>query len=455
MQKSMMELPPLINPTTEKAYFAYFGTERKIAKKKPAPFMFKPFSVKQAQVLTWWRDDSPVKDMEGIVADGAVRSGKTVVMSLSFVMWAMERFSEQNFGMSGKTIGSFRRNVVVPLKRMLKSRGYKVTDHRSNNMIAISRNGKVNHFYIFGGKDEGSQDLIQGITLAGMFFDEVALMPQSFVSQATARCSVDGSKFWFNCNPAGPYHWFNTEYLQKLKEKRLIRLHFLMDDNLSLTAEIKERYRRMYSGLFYKRFILGLWVMAEGIIYDLFSKDAHVVPTVPRRYTDYYVACDYGVQNPMTFGLWGKADKVWYKVKEYHWDGREEKRQKTDVDYSNDLKAFLGNIRPRAIIVDPSASSFIAQLRKDRFVVIKADNKVADGIANMRSALSQGWIKYNDVCKETFKEFAAYVWDEKKAAKGEDEPKKDMDHQLDGDRYFVQTILSKPQATISNQNISI
>lgn len=451
----LMERPPLINPETNKEYFAYFSTEKKMSRKKPAPFTFKPFSLKQAQILTWWRDDSPVKHKQGIIADGAVRSGKTVVMSLSYIMWAMDKFGDQNFGMAGKTIGSFRRNVVVPLKRMLKSRGYNVTDHRSYNMLAIAKDGVVNHFYIFGGKDEGSQDLIQGITLAGMFFDEVALMPESFVSQATARCSVTGSKFWFNCNPAGPYHWFKTKYLDNLEDLQLIHLHFLMDDNLSLSEEIKQRYQKMYSGLFYQRFILGLWVMAEGIIYDLFSKEDHVVKTEPRRYTEYYVACDYGVQNPLTFGLWGKFDGVWYKVKEFHYDGRKAKKQKTDVDYSKDLKEFIGKLKPRGIIVDPSATSFIAQLKRDRFYVIPADNKVAEGISNVRSALSQGLIKYNDICKETFKEFAAYVWDEKKAAKGEDVPKKDLDHQLDADRYFVQTILSKPKAVISGRNISI
>lgn len=184
-------------------------------KKIKQTFKFKPFSKKQRMVLNWWCDTSPVKDMDGIIADGAIRSGKTVCMSLSFVMWAMTQFNGQNFGMCGKTIGSFRRNVLFWLEVMLRSRGYTVADHRADNLVVVTRGETTNYFYIFGGKDERSQDLIQGITLAGVFFDEVALMPESFVNQATGRCSVEGSKYWFNCNPDGPYHWFKTGWIDK------------------------------------------------------------------------------------------------------------------------------------------------------------------------------------------------------------------------------------------------
>ena len=241
-------------------------------KKYKAVFKFKPFSIKQLKVLKWWTD-SRTKDMDGIIADGAIRSGKTLVMSLSFVLWAMETFTGQNFGMCGKTIGSFRRNVLTLLKLMLRSRGYKVKDHRVDNLLEITKNGVENYFYIFGGKDERSQDLIQGITLAGLFCDEVALMPESFVNQATARCSVDGSKFWFNCNPAGPYHWFKINWIDERKKKRLIYMHFTMDDNFSLSEAIKARYASQWKGVFYKRYILGKWVVAEGVIYDMFDKN--------------------------------------------------------------------------------------------------------------------------------------------------------------------------------------
>jgi PBSX family phage terminase large subunit len=418
-------------------------TARKI---KPT-FRWHPFSKKQLMVLTWWMPESPHRDKDAIICDGSVRAGKTSSMSFSYVVWAMETFDGQQFGMAGKTIGALRRNVIGPLKQMLFSRGYRVEDRRADNLLIIRRGSKENYFFLFGGKDERSQDLIQGITLAGMFFDEVALMPQSFVNQATARCSVDGAKLWFNCNPAGPYHWFKLEWLDKLEEKNALHLHFTMDDNLSLSERVKERYRRMYSGVFFKRYILGLWVMAEGLIYDMFDPEVggkHVVPTVDRPYRQYYVSVDYGTQNPTTFGLWGLHDGVWYKVKEYHYDGRNRSRQKTDEEYYADLVQFLGDIRPRAIIVDPSAASFIATIRKHgKYTVMKAVNDVLDGIRNVATALVQGMIKYNDCCKETFREFASYVWDEKAAERGEDKPVKQNDHQLDGDRYFVHTVLFK------------
>lgn len=420
-----------------------------MTKKKPALFKFKPFSKKQLQVLNWWTDASPHKNKDGIIADGSVRSGKTISMSLSYVMWAMETYEEENLGMAGKTIGSFRRNVLRPLTRMLRSRGYQIKDHRADNMLSITRNGITNYFYIFGGKDEGSQDLIQGITLAGMFFDEVALMPESFVNQATARCSVDGSKLWFNCNPEGPYHWFNTEYLEQLEEKNMLHLHFTMDDNLSLSERIKERFRRMYSGIFFQRYILGLWVLAEGIIYDMFDEKEHIVETKERPYTKYHVAIDYGTQNPTAFGLWGFYDGVWYKVKEYHHSGRDGK-QKTDEEYSKDLKEFVGNLNISSVIVDPSAASFKAQLKKEGFRVRDAVNDVLNGIRNVATSLKQGKIKYNDCCVETKREFASYIWDEKAAGRGEDKPVKENDHHMDADRYFVNTVLFKKSIQFIN-----
>ena len=244
-----------------------------MARIKQALFKFEPFSKKQMQLLTWWLPESGVSHMDGIIADGAIRSGKTVSMSLSFVVWGMETFNEQNFAMCGKTIGSFRRNVLKGLKPMLLSRGYKYKDNRGDNLLEVTKGDKTNYFYIFSGKDESSQDLIQGITLAGVFFDEVALMPESFVNQATGRCSVTGSKMWFNCNPQAPAHFFKKKWIDRAEELNLLYLHFTMDDNLSLNEKIKARYRSMYTGVFFKRYILGLWVAAEGVIYDLFAND--------------------------------------------------------------------------------------------------------------------------------------------------------------------------------------
>lgn len=418
-------------------------------KNKRKLFHFRPFSKKQRKVLNWWCNNSPVKNMDGIIADGAIRSGKTLSMSLSFVLWAMESFNGQNFGMCGKTIGSFRRNVLFLLKLMLRSRGYSITDNRTDNLLVISRGKIQNYFYIFGGKDERSQDLIQGITLAGCFFDEVALMPKSFVNQATGRCSVDGSKFWFNCNPDGPYHWFKTEWIDKREDKRLLYLHFTMDDNLSLSEQIKERYQNMYSGVFFKRYILGLWVVAEGIIYDMFNEKKHIVDTLSNLGEQYYVSCDYGTQNATVFLLWSKRDDgKWVCCREYYYSGRSSEQQKTDSEYADDLKEWLDGIDPVKIVIDPSAASFIAELKKRGYRIKKARNDVLDGIRYVASLLSLGKIAIYKECVETIKEFSSYMWDYKAAERGEDKPVKQNDHCLDGLRYFAYTIIRKKGLTI-------
>lgn len=420
-------------------------------------FKFQPFSLKQKKVLTWWCDTSPVKDKDGIIADGAIRSGKTVCMSLSFIMWAMQRFKGQNFAMCGKTIGSFRRNVLFWLKLMLKSRGYRVVDHRSDNLVEISRGKVTNYFYIFGGKDERSQDLIQGITLAGVFFDEVALMPESFVNQATGRCSVDGSKYWFNCNPDGPYHWFKTNWIDEAKKKNLIVLHFTMEDNLSLSEQIKARYRSMYSGVFYKRYILGLWAMAEGIIYDMFDVDRHVKKVVDfaRLLIDggRYVSIDYGTQNAMVFLLWNKGiDKKWYCTREYYYSGRDKGKQKADSQYADDLEKWLEGTPVKAIIIDPSAASFITELNNRGYKTMKADNDVEDGIRLVSTLLNTEKIAFSQSCINTIKEFASYIWDPKAADRGEDKPIKLHDHAMDAVRYFCYTILNNKTIKIRSKS---
>ncbi len=260
---------------------------------KSKPFKWKPFSKKQMQIMTWWCEGSPVRECDGIIADGSVRSGKTVSMSASFIMWAMSSFDDTDFAICGKTVGSVRRNVIKTLKQQMASLGYEYTERRSDNLIVVTHKDKTNYFYLFGGKDESSQDLIQGMTLGGVLFDEVALMPQSFVSQAEARCSVEGSKLWYNCNPKGPTHYFKKEYINTAKEKRLIYLHFTMDDNLTLSDKMKERYKRQFSGVFYDRNILGLWVTAEGKIYISF--DAHNVIGVE----EWYERNDNGWKHPL------------------------------------------------------------------------------------------------------------------------------------------------------------
>lgn len=427
-------------------------------KRKRPIFKFQPFSRKQRQIFTWWADSSPVKDAAGIIADGAIRSGKTVSMSLSFVMWAMARYDGQNFIMAGKTISSFKRNVLQNLKLMLTSRGYHWIYHISGdfpNMLEISRNGKTNYFYIFGGKDEGSQDLVQGITAAGAFFDEVALMPESFVNQATARCSVEGSTWWFNCNPAGPMHWFKLNWIDKRKKKRLLYLHFTMDDNLSLSEKVKERYRSMYVGVFYLRYIKGLWAVAEGLIYTMFT-DTNLYsdeerPPALKNIASKCITVDYGTTNPCVFlEVWDDGETLWID-REYRWDSRSEEAQrtgnpqKTDAQYADDMETFMGPEDQDwcEIVIDPSAASFIAELRSRGFYVTTANNEVLDGIRVVGSLLARRMIRINRKCKGLTGEMRSYVWDDKAAERGEEKPVKQKDHGPDALRYYCYTKLPK------------
>lgn len=417
-------------------------------KRNENTFELKPYSLKQQKVLHWWAPGSPYENHDMLIAEGAIRSGKTISMIDSFVTWSLETFRGQNFIIAGTTMGALKRNVLEPMFSILNSKGIRYDYNRSENFITIG----TNTYHCFGAPTEASQNPLQGLTAAGCYADEVALMPKSFVDQMIGRCSVEGRRYFMNCNPAGPYHWFKEEFIDKAKEKMAYVLHFVMDDNLTLSEKVKEGFKRMFSGVFYMRYILGLWVMAEGVIYDMFDRSRHIVETVVRRYKEYYVSVDYGTKNPTAFGLWGRIDKIWYKIKEYHYDGRAEGKQKTAVHYSNDLRAWLGPDLNPDIIVDPSATAFIAQLEEDGFYVIHGDNDVANGILNVGIALENDYVRYNDVCKNTFREFESYVWDEKAAKRGEDKPVKQNDHHMDGDRYFINTILFGPGTWYSDQN---
>lgn len=388
--------------------------------------------------MSWWTKPN---DYEGVIADGSIRAGKTLAMSVGFVSWAMHSFGNCNFAICGKTVTSCKKNVIDPLIQALQGI-YKMQYKNTESCLYVG----TNRIYVYGGKDESSQSLIQGITLAGILLDEVALMPESFVNQATGRCSVDGSKLWFNCNPETPRHWFYEKWIKRARARQLLLLHFTMDDNPSMSDKIKQRYRDMYDGVFFDRFIRGLWVAAEGLVYPMFNKDFHIVKTEPRPYERYQISMDYGIQNPTAMLLWGFCDGVWYLIDEYYHSGRETGRQKTDEDYYAELVNLAGDLPVKKVIIDPSAASFIALVwQKKRFTPIKANNAVIDGIRNTATALKTELIRVDGRCKHTINEFYSYAWDD--SAIDEDRPIKDNDHAMDALRYHTQTFMI-PQAQI-------
>lgn len=404
------------------------------------------FSPRQKLTLTWWKHPD-YRERDGILCDGSVRSGKTVSMALGFVLWSMDRFDGARFALCGKTIESLRRNVTGLLPEWLEGI-CTLEERRSENKLTIRMGERSNDYFLFGGKDESSYQLIQGMTLAGVLFDEVALMPRSFVEQALARCSVEGSKFWFNCNPEGPEHWFYKNWVRKVQERNLLYLHFTMEDNPALSEGIRARYEGLYTGVFYQRYVQGLWVAAQGLIYDMFDSERHLCDPLPETAGPAYVSVDYGTQNPTVFLLWQQGrDGRWYCLREYYWSGREAMRQKTDGEYAQDLELFLQGIRPRAVIVDPSAASFITLLRQHGYAVLGADNQVLPGIRRVGQLLQEGKLAFAKSCRHTYAEFRAYVWDED--SQGQDRPRKENDHCMDALRYFVSTVLQRNQARVS------
>lgn len=380
----------------------------------------------------------PYMGYDALICDGAVRSGKTSIMTVSFFLWAMSNFTNCAFAFCGKSVGAVERNIIQPFLGIKKERFF-VQYNRGEHVLIGRKGNRENRFYIFGGRDESSYTLIQGITLAGVMLDEVALMPRSFVEQALARCSVRGAKLWFNCNPENPQHWFRQEWILEPEKHNALHLHFLMDDNPSLDEATKARYRSMYSGLFYERYILGRWVMSEGLIYDMFDSTENVyrenIPSLPYS-CQRYIACDYGTTNPTVFLDIYDDGEIIRVDREYRWDSRKEHRQKTDQEYADDFVEFMGEV-PATVLVDPSAASFIVALRQRGVYVREADNDVLDGIRKTGVLLARREILINERCDGLLDELGTYLWDEKASLRGEEKPVKQQDHGPDALRYFV------------------
>jgi PBSX family phage terminase large subunit len=386
--------------------------------------------------MLWWQQPK-FKDRDAIICDGSIRSGKTVSMTVGFFLWSMATFNNQKFAICGKTIESLRRNVILNLRDWIPE-DLHITERRAENKIIVTDGcGRENTYFMFGGRDESSYTLVQGITLAGALLDEVALMPRSFVEQVCARCSVAGSKLWFNCNPDGPEHWFFKNWVTKYKEMKALHIHFTMADNLSLAPEIRERYERMYEGVFYQRYILGLWVLAEGLVYN-FLED-YITDDRPNG-AEYYISVDYGTLNPFSAGLWSVTGNKAIRVQEFYHDGRNQKRQMTDEEYCCEIEKLADGKDVWKVIVDPSAASFITALKRRGFRVQKADNSVMDGIRRTSVFLKNGNIKIHRSCVDAIREFGLYRWDEKKTV---DTVLKENDHAMDDIRYFCNTVMRK------------
>ena len=400
--------------------------------------IYRNFSKRQLIAMTWWNRPG-LKEYDGILCDGAVRSGKTVSLVVGFFLWSMASFHGQTFALCGKTVGALRRNITDHLGDWLGGILQFRESFSQNKLVVRDRAGHENTYYLFGGRDDSSCQLIQGITLAGVLLDEAALMPQSFVQQACARCSVSGSKLWFSCNPEGPEHWLYRDFIQLAKAKNLLHLHFTMADNPALPDSIKARYETLYSGVFYRRFILGQWCMAEGLVYD-FDPGIHVQQP-PRPGGRYYISVDYGTQNPFSAGLWQVCGGKAYRLREFYHSGRDTGRMLTDEQYHEKLVELAGTLSVEQVIVDPSAASFIATIRHHGiFSVRKAKNEVLPGIRWVATLLQAGVLAISPQCRDAIREFGLYRWDE---SAQQDRVVKENDHAMDDIRYFCATVLRR------------
>ena len=424
------------------------------------------WSKRQLLAMTWWTKGKH-KTLDGILCHGAVRSGKTMALTIGFFLWSMASYQNQVFALCGKTVGALRRTLLLPLPGWLGGL-FQITEHRADNKLTVRLGNRKNTYYLFGGQDEAACGLIQGITLAGALLDEAALMPRSFVEQTAARCSVEGAKLWLSCNPDSPEHWLYKEWICKAAEKRFLCLHFTMEDNPSLSKAVLERYRRLYSGVFYRRFVLGQWCAAQGRIYD-FDPKKHClgeeavnawlrgeIRSIHRRNGDFstslryarndrrgqvkwYISVDYGTRNPFSAGLWAVRGGVAVRVREYYHDGRATGKNLTDEEYADALETLAGDRPVAFVIIDPSAASMIAALRKrGRFSVRRAKNAVIPGIRKVASLLRSGRLFISESCRDAIREFALYCWE---ADESKDAPKKENDHAMDDIRYFAMGVM--------------
>lgn len=376
------------------------------------------------------------------IAEGAVSSGKSHVMLYRFLDELRkgplgDGVTGFDFMIGGKSETSVIRNVLRPLDKEL------------GNILRYNHSQRYfdlwgNRVYVVGANDERAEGKIRGWTLGGALIDEGTLSPQSFFKMALSRLRIPGAKLFVTTNPDSKFHWLKTEFLDKFADdpKELASFKFKIDDNPYLTDHYKESLKKEYSGLWYRRFIEGEWVQAEGAIYDFYDYDQHTILEAP-TYAKYYVmGIDYGSKNPFAAVLIGFNDDhhpaLWVE-KEYYWDSQAMGYSKTDAEYARDLQREFGGYPIKLIYLDPSAQSFETELKRAKMPVKQAKNEVLDGIRCVATLLSQGDLVIKRNCLNLLKEIESYVWDEKSIRLGEDKPIKLRDHALDALRYVLFT----------------
>jgi len=388
----------------------------------------------------------PKEDRSINILEGAVRSGKTWCLHPKTLYCCRYDVGGLRI-ITGVSKQSIHNNVLRDMFEIVGSRNYSY--NRTTGQLKLFDS----EWLIVGAKDEASEKYIRGLTVGVAICDEVSLMPQSFFQMLLSRMSPRGARLYGTTNPDSPYHWLKAEYLDnpELRSKQILWSdHFAMADNPNLTAEFVESQKRLYTGLFYKRFIEGLWVMAEGAIYkDSWSeellydlKDEPIGLRAEGGHQQRIVAVDYGTTNPMVFLDIYDDGKLFWVTREYYWDSVAEMRQKTDAEYGDDLARFIGPQNNAKVIIDPSAASFKAEMIKRGIWHADAEDDVNEGIRVSSMILNQRLVRFcRQTTVKTVQEMQTYAWDTKAVQHGEEKPLKHHDHGPDAFRYFAKTVV--------------
>lgn len=398
------------------------------------------YTPKQRELLRLWQTNK-LKRIN--LLSGSVRSGKTWISLVLWAFWVATMPKEKNYLMTAKSLTTLKRNVLDLLTELVGEKNFMFSIAQKQALLFGRK------IYLEGANDARAESKIRGMTLQGAYCDELTLYGEDFFTMMLSRLSEPNAKLFATTNPDSPMHWLNKQYIERRHKLSMLLMTFLIDDNTFLDTNYVEELKKEYVGVFYDRFIKGEWVLAEGRVYPGFSEIDNVTEDVPEDGT-YYISIDYGTLNPFSAGLWCVSDGKAVRIKEYYHSGRDTKKQLADEEYHEELEKLvqytdsegvLQEYEIDRVVIDPSAASFIACMRRHgKFRVKHAVNTVVDGIRNVTSMLNSKRLFIHSSCKDSIKEFKLYSWDDKAH---EDKVIKENDHAMDDIRYFVNTILVK------------
>ncbi len=371
------------------------------------------------------------------ILHGSVRSGKTWISLILWCIWIQNMPKDKTYIMTAKTLGTLKRNCLDLLEILAGRKNFKYSISKKEGVLYGRK------IYFEGVSDSEAESKIRGMTLQGAYCDELTLFTEDFFNMLLSRLSETNAKLFGTTNPDNPNHWFKVNYIDRKDELDFFMMEFLIDDNTFLDKRYVEELKKEYTGVFYRRFILGEWCSAEGLVYPMFDKSKNVVRDIPNETdeTEYYISIDYGTLNPCSMGLWQVNKEEAVRIKECYYSGKKSRKLLTDEEYYDLLEKLSCGYPIKCVVIDPSAASFITTIRRrGKFTVRKANNNVLDGIRITGTLLQNGKLKIHESCTDSIREFETYSWDEKSP---EDKVIKEFDHAMDDIRYFCATILGK------------